>query len=339
MNPLAKLRLPLFVLLLIMITGTIGYRVMYPVTLIDAFYMTVIAISTVGFREVFPLDPAGKLFTVFLILSGLGGMTFTLSYLFQFMIEGHLLGMVKRRHMEKSLEAMKDHYIICGFGRVGEQIARDFEKAGKRFVVIDENPEALQRIEKSSRLYVVGNATSDDTLKKAGIERAKGLVAASDSDPDNVLTTLSAKMLNPAIFIVARASRMDVFEKLYKAGANRVLSPYHSTGQKMAAMLIKPLVHEYLDSMAYGTDLEIRLEELELPEEAEIVGKTIQESAIRKRTGTTILAIKKGDGRILTNPEVSTILDPKDRLVLVGTPEQLEEATRMLLPENRASAK
>jgi K+/H+ antiporter YhaU regulatory subunit KhtT len=259
MDPFVKLRLPLFVLLLIIFAGTVGYRAMYPVTMIDAFYMTVIAISTVGFREVFPLDPAGKLFTVFLILSGLGGMTFTLSYLFQFMIEGHLLGMVKRRHMEKSLESMKDHYIICGFGRVGEQIAR--------------------------------------------------------------------------------ASRMDVFEKLYKAGANRVLSPYHSTGQKMAAMLIKPLVHEYLDSMAYGTDLEIRLEELELPEEAEIVGKTIHEAAIRKRTGNTILAIKKGDGRILTNPEVSTILDPEDRLILVGTAEQLEEATRLLLPENNASGK
>ncbi len=339
MNPLVKLRLPLFVLALIMITGTIGYRVMYPVALIDAFYMTVISISTVGFREVIPLDPAGKLFTIFLILAGLGGMTFTLSHLFQFMIEGHLLGMVKRKHMEKSLESMKDHYIICGFGRVGEQIARDVEEAGKRFVVIDENPEALQRIQRGSRLYVVGNATSDDTLKKAGIERAKGLVAASDSDPDNVLTTLSARMLNPAIFIVARASRTDVFEKLYKAGANRVLSPYHSTGQKMAAMLIRPLIHEYLDSMAYGTDLEIRLEELELPEEAQIVGKTIHESAIRKRTGTTILAIKKGDGRILTNPEVNTILDPSDRLILVGTPEQLEEATRMLLPESRASEK
>jgi voltage-gated potassium channel len=337
MNPLVKLRLPLFVLFLIMIAGTIGYRVMYPVALIDAFYMTVIAISTVGFREVFPLDSAGKLFTVFLILAGLGGMTFTLSHLFQFMIEGHLLGMVKRRHMEKSLESMKDHYIICGFGRVGEQIARDVEKAGKRFVVIDENPEALQRIVKGSRLYVVGNATSDDTLKKAGIERAKGLVAASDSDPDNVLTTLSARMLNPAIFIVARASRTDVFDKLHKAGANRVLSPYHSTGQKMAAMLIRPLVHEYLDSMAYGTDLEIMLEELELPEEAQIVGKTIHESAIRKRTGTTILAIKKGDGRILTNPEVNTILNPSDRLILVGTPEQLEEATRMLLPEKNSS--
>lgn len=332
MDPLLKLRLPLFLLLLIMIAGTIGYWVMYPVTMIDAFYMTVISVSTVGFREVFQLDAKGKIFTVFLILSGLGGMTFTLSYLFQFIIEGHLLGLVKRRHMEKSLESMKGHYIICGFGRVGEQIARDFDKAGIHFVVIDENPEALHRVEKSGRLYVAGNATSDEVLKRAGIETAKGLVAASDSDPDNVLTTLSARMLNPGIFIVARASSTDVFEKLYKAGANRVVSPYHSTGQKMAAMLIRPLVHEYLDSMAYGTDLEIRLEELELPSDAEIVGKTIQDSAIRKRTGTTILAIKKGDGRVLTNPAVSTILDAADRLILVGTVEQLDEATRMLLP-------
>ena len=337
MEPLVKLRLPLFILFAIMVAGTIGYWVMYPVTLVDAFYMTVISISTVGFREVFPLDPAGKLFTVVIILSGLGGMTFTLSYLFQFMIEGHLLGLVKRRKMEKSLESLKDHYIICGFGRVGEQIARDFGKAGRLFVVIDENPEALHRVEKSGHLHVVGNATSDEILKKAGIERAKGLVAASDSDPDNVLTTLSARMLNPAIFIVARASSSDVFEKLYKAGANRVVSPYHSTGQKMAAMLIKPLVHEYLDSMAYGADLEIRLEEVELPTDSEIAGKSIQDSAIRKRTGATILAIKKQDGRILTNPAVSTILDATDHLILVGTAEQIEEATRMLLPPNSPS--
>ena len=338
MEPLLKLRLPLFILFSILVAGTIGYRVMYPVTLIDAFYMTVISISTVGFREVFPLDPKGKLFTIALILCGLGGMTFTLSYVFQFLIEGHLLGLVKRRKMEKSLDSLKDHYIICGFGRVGEQIARDFAKAGKHFAVIDSNPEALVRVEKSAHLYVAGSATSDEVLKRAGIERAKGLVAASDSDPDNVLTTLSARMLNPTIFIVARASSSDVFEKLYKAGANRVVSPYHSTGQKMAAMLIKPLVYDYLDSMAYGTDLEIRLEELELPPDAGVVGKSIHDSAIRKRTGTTILAIKKRDGRILTNPQVATVLEASDHLILVGTAEQLEEATRMMLTQNEAKA-
>lgn len=337
MEPLTKLRLPLFVLFTIIIVGTLGYRFLYPITLLDAFYMTIISISTVGFREVIELDPRGKLFTVFLILSGLGGLTFTVTNLFRFIIEGHLLGLVKRRQMEKSLDSLKDHYIICGFGRVGEQIARDFEKAGRRFVVIDENPEALQRVQDRDYLYVEGNATSDEILKKAGIERAKGLVAASDSDPDNVLTTLSARMLNPTIFIVARASSADVFEKLHKAGANRVVSPYLSTGQKMAAMLLKPLVHEYLDSMAYGTDIEIRLEELELPGDAEIVGQTIKDSAIRKRTGTTILAIKKENGQALTNPGVSTILEAGDHLILVGTTDQLEQASRLLLPRNRSS--
>ena len=159
MNPLVKLRLPLFILVTIILAGTLGYWLMYPITPIDALYMTVIAISTVGFREVFPLDPGGKLFTIFLILSGLGGMTLTLSYLFQFLSEGHLLGLVKRRKMEQSLQSLKDHYIICGFGRVGTQIADDFRKAGKHFVVIDENTEALESVERRAHLYVHGNAT------------------------------------------------------------------------------------------------------------------------------------------------------------------------------------
>lgn len=181
-------------------------------------------------------------------------------------------------------------------------------------------------------LHVSGNAISDENLLNAGIERAKGIVAASDSDPDNVLITLSARLLNPEIFIVARASSVDVLDKLQKAGANRVVSPYVSTGQKMASMLLKPLVHDYLDTMAYGTNLEIQLEELELREGADVLGKSLQEVAIRKRTGTTILAIKKSDGRILTNPPVSTVLESGDRLILVGTANQLEVANQEFLP-------
>ncbi len=309
-----------------------GYYLLYPIPLLDAFYMTIISIFTVGFREVVPLDQKGKLFTIFLILSGVGGITFIANSMFQFIIEGHLMGLVKRRKMDKSLKSVKDHFIICGFGRMGEQIARDFKKAGKLFVIVDHNPEALHRVESWGYLNVIGNATKDEILVNAGIERAFGLVVASDSDPDNVLITLSARMLNPDIYIVTRASSEDVFEKLYKAGADRVLSPYQSTGQKMASILIKPLVHEYLDTMAYESDLGIRLEELELPENADIVGKSIDASAIRKRTGTSILAVKKESGQILTNPEVSTILEKGDRLILVGTTEQLERANKKILP-------
>lgn len=333
MDPLAKFRTPLVLLLSILLVGTVGYKILYPIPVLDALYMTVITLSTVGFREVIPLDGRGKIFTVFLILMGLGSITLAASSLFQFVIEGHLLGLVKRRKMERTLEHLTNHYIVCGFGRVGAQIARDFVKAHAPFVVIDSNPEALARLEKCGYLFVAGNATSDEILRKAGIERAKGIVAASDSDPDNVLITLSARLLNPKIFIVSRASSEDVFDKLYKAGANRVVSPYLSTGKKMAAMILKPVVHDYLDTMAYSTDLEIRIGDMEVPAGSKIVGKTIQESAIRKKTGVTILAIKRPDGHILTNPPVSTALASGDHLILVGTADQIESLTKAILPQ------
>ena len=336
MDSLGKLRLPLLLIFVVLTLGTLGYHLLYSVSLVDALYMTVITVFTVGFREVFPLDATGKLFTVFLIFTGVGSITLTASHLFQFMIEGRLLGLFKRRKMEKRIEALRNHFIICGFGRVGEEVARDCAVSGKPFIVIDHNPEALNRLAVKGHLYLPGNATNDEVLLRAGVERAKGLVAASDSDPDNVLITLSARMLNPGIFIVSRAGSLNVFDKLEKAGANRVVSPYVSSGQRMASMLLRPLVHDFLDTMAYGTNLEIQLEELELTEGADVVGKTIQESAIRKRTGVTILAVKKSDGSILTNPQISEVLQCGDRLILVGTSEQLRQANREILPSEEA---
>jgi voltage-gated potassium channel len=339
MDPLQKLRLPLLLILSVIIGGTLGYKILYSVPLVDAFYMTAITVSTVGFREVFPLDQWGKLFTALLIFSGVSGITLTATYLFQFMVEGHLLGLVKRRKMEKTIELAKNHYIICGFGRVGEQIAGDFHASGKPFVVIDHNPEAVERILARGYTYIQGNATRDEVLINGGIERAKGIVAASDSDPDNVLITLSARLLNPHIFIIARAGAKEIIDKLHKAGANRVVSPYLSTGQKMASMMMKPVLHDYLDTMAYGADLEIQLEELELHEGSEVTGKTLKESAIRKMTGATILSIKKADGQLITNPPVSRVLEQGDRLVLVGTTEQLEKAHQKIIPADNHISK
>jgi|YNPNPStandDraft_1061719.scaffolds.fasta_scaffold07579_3 voltage-gated potassium channel len=329
----SRIRLALVVLCCILAMGTIGYLFICDLSLLDAFYMTIITIATVGFREVCPLDSVGKVFTILLIVAGLSTVTFTATSLFQFMIEGQLMGLVKRRKMDRTIDAMRDHFIICGFGRVGEQMARDLRSSGKDFVVVDHNPEALSRLLKRGYNYVEGNATSDEVLQRAGITRAKALAAASDSDSDNVLITISARMLNPDLFIVARASTEDLFQKLEKAGANRVVSPYKSAGQKMVTMLLKPVVHEYLDLMVYGTNLEIGLEEVELSGDAEVVGMSIKDSAIRKRTGSTILAIKKRTGEILTNPPVSTILEEGDRLIMVGTPSQLALVNRKIIPE------
>jgi len=339
MDSLQKLRLPLLLILFVVIGGTLGYKLHYGVPWVDAFYMTAITVSTVGFREVFPLDEWGKIFTALLIFSGVSGITLTATYLFQFMVEGHLLGLVKRRKMEKTIELARNHYIICGFGRVGEQIAADFHANGKPFVVIDHNPEALARLRDRGYAHVQGNATRDEVLINGGIERARGIVAASDSDPDNVLITLSARLLNPRIFIIARAGAKEIIDKLHKAGANRVVSPYLSTGQKMASMMMKPVLHDYLDTMAYGTGLEFQLEDVELYEGSEVVGTTLQESAIRKETGATILSIKKANGQLLTNPPVSHVLETGDRLILVGTAAQLELAHRKILPPENSVRK
>jgi voltage-gated potassium channel len=173
----------------------------------------------------------------------------------------------------------------------------------------------------------------------AGIEKAVGVVAASDSDPDNVLITLSARLLNPKLFIVARAGGKEMIDKLHKAGANRVVSPYLSIGQKMASMMMRPVVHDYLETMAYGTDLEIQFEELELCEGSEVLGKTLQDAALRKMTGATILSIKKKSGRIVTNPPVSSVLEEGDRLILVGTAEQVEKAHQKILPPDHGVKK
>jgi len=332
MDSFQKLRLPLLLILFVVIGGTLGYKLHYSVPLVDAFYMTAITVSTVGFREVFPLDAWGKLFTAFLIFCGVSGITLTATYLFQFMVEGHLLGMVKRRKMDRTIDLSHNHYIICGFGRVGEQIARDFHTNRKPFVVIDHNPEAVGRLQARGYAHIPGNATRDEILIKAGIERARGIVVASDSDPDNVLITLSARLLNPHIFIIARSGSKEIIDKLHKAGADRVVSPYLSIGQKMASMMMKPVLHDYLDTMAYGNDLEIQIEELELHEGSEVVGKSLQESAIRKMTGATILSIKRRNGQVVTNPPVSLILEKGDRLLIVGTAEQLEKANQKVIP-------
>ncbi len=328
-----KIRLALIILCSILVAGTVGYVYLCDLSLIDAFYMTIITVATVGFRELCSLDGAGKIFTIVLIVAGLSTVTFTATSLFQFMIEGQLMGLVKRRKMERTIDSMKDHFIICGFGRVGEQIARDLLASGKEFVVIDHNKEALERLLKRGYLYIEGNATKDEILIRAGIARARGLAAASDCDPDNVLITISARMLNPDLFIVARASTEDVFQKLEKAGANRVVSPYASAGQKMVTMLLKPVVHEYLDLMMHGTNLEIGLEEVELSGDAEIVGMSIKDAAILKRTGSTILVIKKRSGEIISNPPVSTVLEQGDRLIMVGMPSQLALVNKKIMPD------
>jgi voltage-gated potassium channel len=246
MHPLRRLIVPLLLLTAIIAFGVVGYTTLEGFSLLEAFYMVVITLSTVGFREVRELDAQGKILTIGIILFGVGTVAYTVGQFIEIMVEGHIVGYRRRKRMETKIKDIRDHYIICGFGRVGHEVAKNFKAQGVPFVVIDSKPEIAEELNGFGVLYIIGDASSDEALEAAGVLHAKGLIAASDSDVTNVFVTLSSRVLNPKLYIVARASFIESEKKLKKAGANKVISPYFIAGQKMAAMAVKP-EHEGLN--------------------------------------------------------------------------------------------
>lgn len=325
-----RLKIAIMLLVLIVCAGTSGYVLINDYAPLQALFMTIITISTVGYQEIKPLTPAGEVFTIFLIIGGIGSALYTLSLVFEFIVEGHFSGYMRRRRMETRIAHLSDHFLICGFGRVGHQIAQELIRARIDFVVIDNNPEALERCEEHGFLTVEGNASSDENLLKAGILRSRGLLVASDSDPDNVFITLSAKSLKPDLFIVARASSDRVAEKLKKAGANRVISPYSMAGKRMATLITRPLVTDYLDLASHADELDFELEEIEVRDSSMIVGSTLSDAGIRDKYGVLVIAIHKDSGQIKTNPEPSTVFEAGDHLIVIGNPDQLKSFTEAL---------
>lgn len=324
MQVVRRLAVALSLLGLILAAGAAGYVLIEGWSILDAVYMTVITVATVGFREVHTLSPTGRLFTVGLILSGIGALGYSVGVIVEFMVEGHLLGMVEMRRVERKLGDLRDHYILCGFGRVGEEVAKAFEEAGAPFVVIERDEARAAECDASGYLCLEADATDDDVLRRAGIERARGLVGAVDTDADNVFVVLSAKTLNPDIFIVARANEVQSEAKLTKAGADRVLSPAAIGGRRMAYLLVKPVVTDYVDFVTHGDNLEFRLEEVMLPASSSLAGTTIGESRIRERIGTLVLAVRKPSGEFNTNPSSGTRFEARDTLIVIGTTAQLD---------------
>lgn len=325
MDLVRRLSLAILLVLVILLFGTIGYWLIEGWSIFNAFYMTVITISTVGFGEVDPLSMTGRLLTLFLIIAGVGTIIFALSTLIEFLVEGHFTGLVGRKRMEKKIEKLRGHYIVCGFGRVGEQIAKELLRANVPVVVIDVNPDKLTKCRQEGLLHIAGDASEDEVLETAGVKRAKGLIAVVDNDADNIFVTLSAKGLNHQIFVVARAELEGSEPKLKKAGADRVVSPIAIGGRRMAALLLKPLVCDYLDVVAHGEDIEFQLEESELGQKSALVDMSIKDAGVRDKTGVLIMAIKKTSGEIVTNPSSSERIQVGDRLVVMGTKEQLAE--------------
>jgi len=309
-------------LLAVLAAGVVGYMAIEGWSFLDAVYMTVTTLTTVGFREVNPLSDAGRIFTIGLIVFGVGVMLYGLTTMVQYLIEIQLANLFGGRRMKEKISRLKDHIILCGYGEVGAEVARTLEKEAVSFVVIDIDQQAGARAMANEHLYIQGDATRDETLSEAGIQRARGLVAAAGNDADNIFITLSAKGLRPEIFVVARADAQEAESKLRRAGADRVIFPLALAGRRLAMLALRPLLVDFVDTTMHSRNRDLILEDVKVGQGSPVAGVTLGEG--RNRSGGTVfLAVKKRDGTLLTNPPQDTLLELGDELVVVGTRQQL----------------
>jgi voltage-gated potassium channel len=330
LNPFKRL-LPIgIVLLAVMVVGVTGFMAIEHWTPLESIYMVVITLLTIGFQEVHPLSPQGRIFTMIIAILGVGTAVYAAGQAAETIVEGEIFGYRTRRKMEKKIKELHDHYIISGFGRVGHQVAEDFDGARIPYLVIDAKPETASELQPKGVPHIVGDPTLDEVLEEAGIHRAKGLVACSDSDVSNVYVTLSARALNARLYIVARASQRETEKKLKMAGADRVISPYYISGRRMAALVTRPVTSDFLDTVSHGGELEFRLHEIQVPSHSSLVDRTLAQSLIRTKCGAVVLAIHKAGGTFELQPQATSVIRQGDTLVVIGTSGQIESLVRMM---------
>ena len=314
----------LLALVIIAAAGVFGYMVFEGWGFTDALYMTVITLTTVGYREVRALDATGQLWTMALLITGVGTLFYAAVSSVELVVEGTIRGYFGRRRMESAISKLSGHQILCGYGRVGRQVAAEFASDGVPFVIIEQDPETVEECVEGGYLVLLGEASDDAVLEGAGVRRARGLVAAVDSDADNVFVVLSARKLNPKLHIVARASSDESAAKLEMAGAERTLSPYAVGGRRLASLATQPLIVDFLDIVTRGEKgIEFRLEEFDVPEDSFIADRTIGELRIGERTGAMILATRNKEGTFDTTPSANDRLRAGDTLIVLGTREQI----------------
>ncbi len=312
-------------LILLIAFGTAGFMLTSRASFIDALYMTVITISTVGFGETFALGTGGRLFTILLIFVGVGFVLYLFSRITEAIVEGGLQATLGRLRMKKEVARLRDHYIVCGFGRIGQVICKILAENRKPFVVIEKKAELVDRIAGMGYLALEGEAADEDTLTAAGIERARGLIAVVSTDADTVYITLTARGMRPELFIIARSSGAEGAEKkLIRAGANRVFSPYEIGATRMAQEVVRPTVVDFVDLAIQGGELGLRLEELSVPDDAPCAGKTLIDSGIRREHNLIVVAIKSRDGEMRFNPTPGTVINGGDILVVLGDVSNIE---------------
>ena len=318
--------------LCIVIFGTAGYMLIEDWQLFDALYMTVITISTVGFSEVHQISKAGRLFTILLVFFGVGFSLYIAAAVVQFMVEGRIRLILGRRRLEKKISRIKNHYIVCGYGRIGRVLCRNLKRKPFDLVVIEKNPELISAMDTDGVLYISGDAADEENLLRAGIKRAKGLIAVLASDADNVFLVLTARQLDPDLLIIARGSQEESKSKLRAAGANTVESPYDIGAASMAHRIIRPTVTSFLDLAFAHKRKDIQMEEIPVSASSDLVNVMLKDTGIRQKYNLIIIAIKKPDKSMLFNPSFEAIIEMGDTVIAVGEEINLQKLEHILNP-------
>jgi voltage-gated potassium channel len=308
----------------VIVSGTIAYHAVANEAWLQAFYRSVVTSSLTGLDTV-PTNDATRIVTILLVLAGLTIFAFIATILVEGIARGVFTGALAERRRRRTIEQLRDHYVICGFGRVGRRVAEEFREADVPYVVLDYNANAIEHAREHGILYIEGDGTNDDDLAATGIAQAQGLVASSDSDVDNLYITLSARTLREDLLIVARASNEDVAEKLRRAGADRVVQPYSTAGKEMAALVLKPQVAAFLETITGMGGGDLQYEEIEVSESSGQAGKTIRILRIRHATGAVIVALRKKDGTFDTTPDPEAVLEDGDVMIAAGSPDELRK--------------
>jgi voltage-gated potassium channel len=316
-------------LLALLVAGSLGFMWLEGWGFFDSLYMTVTTLTTVGYGEIHPLDRLGRIYNMVLILTGMGVMLYIVGSLARVVIEGELQSVLGKRKLIKHIKRLKNHYIICGFGRIGEIIARQLKNRGLSLVVIDKDPDQIARLEALGYYVIFGDATRDEVLLEAGIERAKGLISVVSSDASNVYVVLTARSLNPHLFIVARGEELGSEQKLLRAGADKVESPYHMGGQKMAHTILHPTVVTFME-LAMKEGIDWSMEEIAVGQTSSLLGVPLADSGIRQQLDLILVAIKRSDGEMLFNPSHETPILAGDTLIALGLRKNLDALEQMV---------
>jgi len=291
--------------------------------------MVVITLATVGYREVYPLSSTGMVFTMLLIVFGMVTLYYVVRALSEHVLEGQFDVNYKTKKMNKEIKSLKDHYVVCGFGRVGEKVASELHKDGIKFVVIDNDPAAINSCNDKGFLCSIGDATSEETLLAAGLMNAKGLITTLGRDSDNILTVITARTLQSSLFIIARANHDDASDKLIRVGANRAVSPYQISAFRMATFALRPNIADFVDNILDLDKSEIQISDVTVSSHSPLVNQPLERYLANRKSGVSVLVIYRGEGRVIINPLGSAEIETGDRLIIMGTRQNLTAAEKL----------